>query len=82
MLETDSIPVRTFPRARSISLAKLRSDASVDATFRYDDGALLPFIEYLRLAFRCGGFPGTWRRNCGPAVTAARRALSRGLLDL
>ena len=57
-------------------------DASVDATFRYDDGALLPFIEYLRLVFRCGGFPGTWRRNCGPHVTAARRALSKGLLEL
>ncbi len=57
-------------------------DASVDATFRYDDGVLVPFVEYLRLAFRNGGFPGTWRRDCGRTVEASRRALAEGLLEI
>lgn len=57
-------------------------DASVDATFRFDDGLLLPFVAYLRLAFRCGGFPGLWNRDAGKRVWASRHALAEGLLDL
>jgi len=57
-------------------------DGSVDAMFRYEDGLLLPFIEYLRLVFRCGGFPSTAHRDCGAAVRESCRALAKGLLDL
>lgn len=57
-------------------------DGSADGTFRFDDGLLLPFVEYLRLTFRSGGFPGLWHRPISDAGHRARRELADGLLDL
>lgn len=57
-------------------------DASVDAMFRFDGGVILPFVEYLSLAFRHGGFVGFWRHDHGAVVLRERRLLAAGLLEL
>ena len=57
-------------------------DASADATFRFDDGVLMPFIEYLRLAFSWGGFPGFRRPDCSDVADKVRSELARDLLPL
>lgn len=57
-------------------------DGSADAAFRCAEGVVLPFIEYLRLAFRHGGFPGLAHHELGRAGWAAKAELARGLLDL
>lgn len=57
-------------------------DGSVDAMFRFRDGIVLPFIEYLNLAFRHGGFPGLWTHDGGPQTWTQRKALAEGLLEL
>lgn len=56
-------------------------DACADGTFRYDEGVLMPFVEYLRLVFSCGGFPGL-KRDHGDAVWRTRRELADGLLPI
>jgi hypothetical protein len=42
----------------------------------------MPFIEYLRLAFSCGGFPGLRQRDHGPAVWTTRRELAADLIPI
>ena len=56
-------------------------DVGVDGMFRYDDGVLIPFVEYLRLTFSSGAFPGL-RNDHGPAVWRFRTKLAEGLLRL
>jgi len=57
-------------------------DECADGTFRFDDGVYIPFVEYLRLAFSCGGFPGLWKRGVSEAVWRRRRELAEGLLRI
>jgi hypothetical protein len=56
-------------------------DACADAVFRYCDGVLMPFIGYLNLAFRFGGFPGFWHGQNAEEKYSARR-IGDGLLGL
>jgi len=57
-------------------------DASADGRLRYADGVQLSFIEYLRLVFANGGFPGLWKRDPGSEGRRACRRLAEGLLPL
>jgi hypothetical protein len=59
--------------------AILVPDLGVDATFRWHGGIHLPFIEYLRLSFRYGGFSGLWGKANGYTMT---RSLAEGLQEI
>src|SRR6185295_13906998 len=49
-----------------------------DPIFANEDHGL-PFVDYLRLAFRCGGFPRLDRHHAEPGVRELIAALSDGL---
>ncbi len=59
----------------------LLPDESADAMFQYEDGVLVPFIEYLRFAFRWGGCPGN-QKYIDPGAYHFWRGLGRELEPL